>query len=99
MKYLDYKAHLQSQGWVVAARYVGTGEESMCDMTHPDCKYWITVSVKGGEVVASASITLRGFINIISTGDFGSPWNNKAFFTQVQRLEKIKLVMGDSLIL
>lgn len=97
MTYQEYKKHLQSQGWGCWARYMGTGEETACDMTHSDCNYSITISDKPGGVVASATITLPGFMNLISTGDFGSPWSNKAFFTQVRRLEKIKRLVGDQL--
>lgn len=97
MTYHDYKAQLESQGWACWARYMGTGEETACEMNHSGCSYILTVEDKPDGVVASATITLPGFIQPVTTGKFGSPWSNKAFFTQVQRLEKIKRLVGDQL--
>lgn len=97
MTYEEYKEHLKSQGWLSCARYMRKDVESACDMQHRDCLYTLTVSDKPGGVTANAFITLPGFMNLIATGEFGTPWDNKMFFTQVRRLEKIKRLVGDQL--
>lgn len=78
-------------------RYMGTGVESGCIMQSLTEDYIITITDKPDGVIASASICLPGFMEPITTGDFGSPWENKAFFTQVRRLCKIKRLIGESL--
>lgn len=97
MTYEEYKAMLLSNGWESYARFMGTGMESGCELRHPDCNYVLTVSSTNDGVVAEASAIIPGFMNPVSTGKFGSPWSNKAFHTQAQRLSKLKRVVGESL--
>ena len=98
MTYNEYKKHLEKGGWCCAARYMGTGRETGCEMRHPSYSYILTVTEKSDGVVCEASVCLQGFMNPVTTGQFGSPWKNGAFFTQVRRLEKIKRLVGDKLV-
>lgn len=99
MTYSEYKELLIKNGWCSVARYMGTGKETACDLTHPDHKYVLLVSVDHvGTVTANASVTIPGFMKPVSTGSFGSPWSNKAFMTQCRRLEKIKRIIGEALL-
>lgn len=99
MNYEEYKEMLKGNGWGSVARYMGTGTESGCDMKHENCDYTLTIHVDdNGNITAEACVMLPGFMNPVTTGKFGSPWSNKAFHTQAQRLSKIKRMIGDSLI-
>lgn len=98
MTYQEYKKHLEGGGWNCAVRYMGTGSETGCEMRHPSCSYILTVTEKPDGVVCEASVCLKGFMTPITTGQFGSPWKNGAFFTQVRRLEKIQSLVGDKLV-
>lgn len=97
MTYEEFKQQLSQSGWAVQVKYMGTGIESSCIMQNMKEDYVITVNDEPDGVTASASIVLPGFMQPITTGDFGSPWSNKAFFTQVRRLCKIKRIVGESL--
>lgn len=97
MTYQEYKALLISEGWHCAARYMGTGVESACDMRHTAVSYVLTITDAESGVVANGAISLPGFMNLVTTGNFGSPWSNKAFFVQLTRLEMIKQLVGEKL--
>lgn len=97
MTYEEFKQHLSQSGWSVQVRYMRVDVESGCIMSKMDEDYIITIDNKPDGVTASASIVLPGFMQPITTGDFGVPWKNGAFFTQVRRLCKIKRIIGESL--
>ncbi|WPJ68527.1 hypothetical protein OMDBNIEC_00041 [Salmonella phage STP-SP5] len=97
MRYEEFKDQLAQSGWSVQVRYMGTGVESGCIMRNMNKDYVITVNDESDGVTASASVCLPGFMQPITTGDFGCPWKNEAFFTQVRRLCKIKRIIGESL--
>lgn len=98
MTYSEFKKQLESQGWSTCSRFIGTGRETACTMTHGSYCYVLTISDNDGNVTAEAMITLQGFMNLVSTGEFGSPWSNRAFFNQIRKLEMIKNLVGDSLL-
>lgn len=99
MTYEGYKQLLTVQGMTCMARYMGTGIETGCSMFNVNNGLVIEIITDSDDrILAKASMSIRGLMDPVSTGQFSQPWSNTAFKSQCERLIRLKQIIGDHLI-